>query len=1078
MPNEMSLRLGILVVCFAVLQGHGQTHLYHFEHYAAKGVLPALRVKKIVSDNQGILWLATDKGLCKFDQHTATFLVHDPENARSVADNDLSDLYRDSRGWLWMTTYTKGLSCYRPDLPAAEAFTNFSFFEERGNVIPIHALNSVIEDDAGNIWFGGQETDLLRMDGKTRTISRVKLTAESPVTVFNFFKDGEGMLWIGTRHHGFFKFDPQTGKASQFNRHPGTAPWEIENGGQVYLETGGMHWLNYYDSGFSRLDVRTGKWNMDLLALGRNTRFYDNNILCAAMRKDGTIWAGHDRNGLYVYDTHTGRHDRIGWASITPADTTSDAISAIYVDSVDNVWIGTKRKGLIRYSNYQNRFHTRYPVETSAKILQLIAADGYWWYLTETGLGKYNPERAVTEALLPLAGLWVSQVARINGQNYISTYDQGVWTLGEGQRPMPLPISGSTYGFREADCNAVLADTIGGVPHLWIGAWNAGLYLYNQLTHRLVRYDTTNGLPDRKVVNLAKDGKGNIWIGMDGYGLLRTTGKEPVSFQQYTHNPKDPNSIPSNYIRAFSKAADGQVWMLSGYQGVTEIHNTAGIAFANMPDRNPMVWQSRHHLKQDANGNFWIYTDDGTVLFDVKTRQHIQLLPGMGIMPAGEPEVTTFAPTDDGRIILATAGGFIVGNASDAIRRPALQPAVISKLQVNDEDYSHLLKAGDINLRDDQNFLTFSLAAPGYENIERVRFSYQLQGIDPTWRTTAYGRSDVSYTDVRGGDYTLVVRVGDELGNWADNIAQLPFRIQTPYWQSRWFYATIVGGIFLLTYAFFRYRLNQSRKINGMQLAFNSKLQEQLARQSEEIQRQLIMLEVEQKERLESQYRRRISESELKAIRAQMNPHFIFNVLNSIESYILDQNAKTASQLVQKFARLSRLVLENSTYSYVSVDREWTALKLYVELEAIRFNQEFDYVFSTGNDFDMKDILIPPMLVQPLVENAIHHGIRQNLGYRGKLEVMVRRMENSYVCFTIIDNGVGIKNGIVQRDNPYKKTSVGLATIRERISLIKQHGPESVAMLDLQDLGEQGRRGTKATLYIPIVASSTYPIIT
>ncbi|RZK47393.1 MAG: hypothetical protein EOO87_22030, partial [Pedobacter sp.] len=169
--------------------------------------------------------------------------------------------------------------------------------------------------------------------------------------------------------------------------------------------------------------------------------------------------------------------------------------------------------------------------------------------------------------------------------------------------------------------------------------------------------------------------------------------------------------------------------------------------------------------------------------------------------------------------------------------------------------------------------------------------------------------------------------------------------------RQRNFIILLVGAIILglLLVAFY----------SNKQLRLKNKLQQQEATQNE----------------LQLTYQYKLSESELKAIRSQMNPHFIFNVLNSIESYIMDNEKAIASRLIQKFAGLSRLILENSTKSLVTADREWKALKLYTELEAMRYSDSFTYSFNVDENLQLQHILLPPMLIQPLIENAILHGL-------------------------------------------------------------------------------------------------------
>ncbi|RYD96406.1 MAG: hypothetical protein EOP54_13830, partial [Sphingobacteriales bacterium] len=212
-------------------------------------------------------------------------------------------------------------------------------------------------------------------------------------------------------------------------------------------------------------------------------------------------------------------------------------------------------------------------------------------------------------------------------------------------------------------------------------------------------------------------------------------------------------------------------------------------------------------------------------------------------------------------------------------------------------------------------------------------------------------------------------------------------------------------------------------------------------------------------------FKQKLSESELKAIRAQMNPHFIFNVLNSIESYVMDNEKRKASRLIQKFAALSRLILENSTKALVSGDKEWKALMLYTELEAMRYDDAFSYTFTVDEAIQLRTLLLPPMLIQPLIENAILHGLIIEPKAGAYLAVALQKREDGF-CITVEDNGIGIGNIAKSRGtSSVKELSLGLASIKERIEMINHQQPGRKASFTIRP-GIDGR-GTIATICLP-----------
>lgn len=226
-----------------------------------------------------------------------------------------------------------------------------------------------------------------------------------------------------------------------------------------------------------------------------------------------------------------------------------------------------------------------------------------------------------------------------------------------------------------------------------------------------------------------------------------------------------------------------------------------------------------------------------------------------------------------------------------------------------------------------------------------------------------------------------------------------------------------------------------------------------------------IQLQESEQNALKLKHQHQLSESELKAIRSQMNPHFIFNVLNSIESYIMDNDKKTASRLIQKFAALSRLILENSTKSLVTADKEWKALLLYTDLEDIRYSNSFTYSFNVDEQLQLKTLFLPPMLIQPLIENAILHGLMTGGREHGHLSVSLKKTDTG-VCITVKDNGAGFENTVnPARISGIKEKSMGLASIEDRIAMINKQYPGGKARFTI-GRGEAGK-GTTAEIHLP-----------
>jgi len=207
---------------------------------------------------------------------------------------------------------------------------------------------------------------------------------------------------------------------------------------------------------------------------------------------------------------------------------------------------------------------------------------------------------------------------------------------------------------------------------------------------------------------------------------------------------------------------------------------------------------------------------------------------------------------------------------------------------------------------------------------------------------------------------------------------------------------------------------------------------------------------------------------EQRLLRTQMNPHFIFNSLNSINSFITDNNSDSAQSFLSKFARLMRYILENSRKTYVPVEDEINTLELNMQLEQLRFDNKFDFEINVDEKIDQEYTFIPPMLIQPFIENAIIHGIAGMTG-RGRIKVEIKPEGKLMQC-TIEDNGIGRKKAmeIKRKSDSKKHRSLGMKVTQERLDILneKNKGEVSVKIIDLKD--ESGNpRGTKVELRIP-----------
>jgi tetratricopeptide (TPR) repeat protein len=221
-------------------------------------------------------------------------------------------------------------------------------------------------------------------------------------------------------------------------------------------------------------------------------------------------------------------------------------------------------------------------------------------------------------------------------------------------------------------------------------------------------------------------------------------------------------------------------------------------------------------------------------------------------------------------------------------------------------------------------------------------------------------------------------------------------------------------------------------------------------------------------EQLKTEFKKQLAKAETVALRAQMNPHFIFNCLNSINSFVIDQDHEKASEYLIKFSKLIRLILDNSRSETISLDKELETLKLYILLESARFDNKFSCEYHIAEEVQTDSVMIPPMLLQPFVENAIWHGLMQKEG-SGTITIDITKENEEFLNISITDDGIGRGKAAELKSKSVSHKSHGLKVTSQRIEMMNRLNSTGarVNIFDLKD--ENGiATGTRVELIIPL----------
>jgi LytS/YehU family sensor histidine kinase len=277
----------------------------------------------------------------------------------------------------------------------------------------------------------------------------------------------------------------------------------------------------------------------------------------------------------------------------------------------------------------------------------------------------------------------------------------------------------------------------------------------------------------------------------------------------------------------------------------------------------------------------------------------------------------------------------------------------------------------------------------------------------------------------------------------------LMINISPAFWNTWWFRTIAVIFVLGVFYLVILYRTRQKFTLQLERTGKEKQIAE-LGQKTAELQQQKI-------------------EMEMQALRAQMSPHFIFNSLNSINRFILQNNRQQASEYLTKFSRLVRMILQNSQASLISLESELESLKLYLEMEALRFNYHFAYKISVPKDLDIDVLKVPPLIIQPFVENAIWHGLMHK-DEKGQLDIEASH-EGGYLFFRITDDGIGRKKAAeLASKSATKHKSLGLQITADRIAMMQSNnGVESPVTINDLINADGSAAGTEVIIKIPIL---------
>lgn len=939
-------------------------------------------VNKMVIDRDDVIWMALDDGIATFDGQTYTRY-----GSGLLETQTLFYMALDSSQNVWVST-TDGLLK----------------ISEEGNTLVAHKYTVQSGLESENLWalyidsddtvYFGTDTGLSMFKNETFYHLSPALGLDNTQKVKGISKDRNGDLWFISNDMLFaMRTTPQGAFIDQYDIAVSTVL-------DMYADSQGRIWIASVEEGL--VVVEEGHY----MEINTDTGLSSDLAFNSVEDKQGNIWISTFGGGINKINLDSFRHDPYANENI------AETINCIYLDSKENLWIGTSSDGMYLYENgvyhhypmtKDNAIHKVY--EDRANRLWIGAALGFYLYENEV-LTYYDLGIAINKLFEDANGaIWMEGIDYKTIEVQLLRYSEGA-----------LHFFDKSLGQTMNQIAGIAEDNN---RRLWFTS-NTGLYMYDP-----ERSDTFNVLEN--VTDLQFNA---LFFNTDNELLVGALKG------MYALVWNDPTEVTSAKIIQYTMA-DG--------------------ALADSP------W----HISDGGDNNLWMgiqagakyleYQEDGSYKSTLYNKDN-------GFFGNSSYIMTHLPHTNKNIMYWATPKGMshlVLDDFEPATTAPTLQlneirinQKAIDYKQLQDTSYTvdlskfekyrkNLSKAVPfynypefLELPHNLNHLTFHFSSLDWNNPNALQYQYKVEELDTNWSPLSKS-TEADYRNIPYGDYAFKVRALANSGIYSDTFTY-PFSINPPWWHTWWARTILIVMAGLGSYFFIKWRIRKGiAKI--------------------------------QKEREIQDNIRRLKD---RALRAQMNPHFIFNTLNGIQSTMIFEGERAANKYIDTLSKLIRQTLDMTGSEKIALSDEIEYLQNYLVLEKLRMDADLSISIEVEDTLQVDQIYIPCMLFQPIIENAIIHGLAPSDKERS-LQVNIREQDH-YIIGEVIDNGIGRK---AAGESVKGKTRKSWATriIKERIRLSQSADNEEFGF-DIVDLYENDIPvGTKVTLKIPN-KSETLPL--
>lgn len=903
--------------------------------------------------------------------------------------------------------------------------------------LPQSQVNDILQDKIGYLWIATEGGGLVKFDGNTFTTYNDLTKIPSNFIKSIYFKNDS--IYIGslkgvTVKKGKFysHFDiPVVNKILQVNQQIIAAtkkgiylfkegyfqPIKIS----TTLDTKSIYDLVYFENNYW-IASEFGLWKINDLEKNTNiSKVYNSKITSLLVNKNRLLVVAENK----ILEKKNNKFVSV-----------KEISGARVINGINNQIFINSNNGLsILDNSYKEIKSFTKSIKNAKKVIK--DRQNNIWIATSNGFFKYtinNFKHFDKNTGLP--SNYIESVASDSSDVFVITKDIGLYKISKNRiysiEGIPKKI------------NTIAIDK---KKRLWLGVSNFGIEVFNPKDNfsKIISIDESAGLISNQIKKIIINDS-IIWALSRNNGISQVQLDSDLDSVLFIKNYSKTNGIRDLDIG--SVALDKNITLWYGTKtgnigfidknGVTDLYkildeeieistlyvrkNTLFIGtlgsgifktsinepneFTQLSGVKKITSKNIYQIISDDNQNLWVGNENGINKVILSSNETINdvIYFGRNNGFLGIESVTNSITKDAyGNIWFGTKNGLTKYENNNALVYSKKPTVFLEKIFVNNQFISDL-KSNEINkFTSEQNNFSFTFKTVDFNNPNGIKYQWKLNDHSSSWSS----KNSVDFANLKGGNYAFQVR-----SKTVDGVFSHPksfvFFISTPIYQQTSFIYMLSFVIFIIlllaTFLFFRsLKKRNQEKIDKVQLEKN-----------------LLVLEQ-------------------KALQLQMNPHFIFNVLNNIKAFGNSHKIEEMNQIISEFSKLLRSVLHNSRAEEISLATEIESLKNYLEIEKLTSTKKFDYDFQVNLEIDMEEVLIPPMILQPFVENSIKHGFVNNKD--GFITITFHK-EKSFLKCNIEDNGIGFLQS--QKNTKIKHQSVALKVTRERLQSISSENNFSI----------------------------------